>query len=62
MDRRHASERNIHCDIPVAPIQDWSEAIVESDIYLKIVGNDEDVQKMRSMATTNLGKKSEEKS
>ncbi len=40
----------------------WDEAIKESDIYLKIVGHDEDVDKMRSMAATNLGKKSEGKS
>jgi tetratricopeptide (TPR) repeat protein len=40
----------------------WSESLTEADIYLKLVGNDADVQKMRLMAETNLRKKTEGKS
>lgn len=40
----------------------WDEALKQADTYLKIVGHDDDVEKMRSMAATNLGKRSEGKS
>jgi len=40
----------------------WNDALQEADIYLKVVGQDEDVSKMRSMAATNLGTNSGGKS